>query len=235
MWTVFHTCAMCYAQDCHCASKTQGPEAELSCLAPGSGKRGVPGSLWELQDTHTEPLSLFILARLLKELLHWTKAEAFFCFSLSSLLASGLQENVFLNLKVFQNKFCKWELLVSVPSTSASFLPQRKNNSELQSQHQLGPASWKRSRDIDGSPLLCPSSQFQPLTKFLVPDTAQVPTLTQFHLPLWMELLPLRETSCWTAWSKWIKGHLTVSGLFWFLFVLSLCPVGSLGEEESAL
>lgn len=92
MFTVFNTCAASYAQACHCPSNTQGPESEPSCLALSSGRREVPGSLWELKDTHAEPVSLFILARLLKELLRWAKAEAF-DFSLVSLLASGLQEN----------------------------------------------------------------------------------------------------------------------------------------------
>lgn len=90
--------------------------------------------------TPMQSLLLFsFLPDCFRELLHQAKAEAFFCFSLSSLLASGLQENLFLNLKLFQGKFCKWELLVSVPSTSASFLPQCNNNSELQRQHHLGP------------------------------------------------------------------------------------------------
>lgn len=43
MCTIFHICASSYAQDCHCPSDTQGPEAEPSCLVPGSGRRRVPG------------------------------------------------------------------------------------------------------------------------------------------------------------------------------------------------
>lgn len=81
------------------------------------------------EDTHAELLSLFILARLLKEFLHRAKAEVFFNFSLGFLLASGLQENGFLIFKLFQGKFCKWDLMATVPNTSASFLPQHKKNS----------------------------------------------------------------------------------------------------------
>lgn len=165
------------------------------------------------EDIHAEPLSLFILAKLLKEFLHWAKAEVFFHFSLGFLLASGLQENVFLELKLFQAKFCKWDLMVTVPSISASFLPQHKNHSVQQCQLQLGPASWKRSRKSDTTALPHPGSQFQPLPKFLAPDAACISALTQFHLSLLMELLPPGEMSSWMVWNKWIKGHWTVYGL----------------------
>lgn len=66
-----------------------------------------------------------------------------------------------------------------------------------------------------------PQVPFQPLPKFLVLAAAQVPALTQFYLPLLVELLPLGEPSCWMAWSKWIKGHLSGFGLLVsFCFVL---------------
>lgn len=91
----------------------------MSGPGPGPGRRGVPGSLQELEDTHSEPLFLPTLARLLKTCFTESKLKPSFVSLWAPCLPQVSKKMYFSILNSFRensaNGSCRFQCPVRLP------------------------------------------------------------------------------------------------------------------------